>query len=526
MSLARPDSSNQIDLIANKRATTLLLDALDEDVTGNPDYEKRVHDILSKTRDFANVIVTCRSQYFPNEKSIPIETGIKNIAPRAGGVSSVYRFLRIYISPFTEAQVEQYLKRAIPVWEWHRRRRAIEMARKIHYLVARPMFLSQIPDLTRKKQEVKDSWELYQFMVESWYAREEGWIEPHQLKRASRIIARVVFMDRLMRQAEFLAPGDFTRIIGLIGLDKLHWQLSTRSLLNRDAAGNHKFAHRSIMEYLLIEGFIEEQFEIAGEWTDMMRELFSSWGKAPVGQKNLRTARVLLAKDLSRSGLFPVTREIVQFKQLDVQWVSDSLTPSIAFAELQLPPGWYASAGRRCQWEARVEICQIADGLRWSFPTTTRLKSFAERSELRCARPVDRRIKPNAPAENFPKLSEFASLVEILATLEKLQKDLDARELYWLAEQDSSYTGVATVRTGIATESPPIDLAPLGMVYVASGQVRDVGATRYCIDVYKLAFVDKIRPLAMHISVRQGDASTRWADLSAGSLAGTVDITR
>ena len=51
------------------------------------------------------------------------------------------------------------------------------------------------------------------------------------------------------------------------------WQIRGRSLLNRDAKGNYKFAHRSIMEYLFVFGLIEGNEAQRGiRLTDLMKE--------------------------------------------------------------------------------------------------------------------------------------------------------------------------------------------------------------------------------------------------------------
>jgi hypothetical protein len=50
------------------------------------------------------------------------------------------------------------------------------------------------------------------------------------------------------------------------------WQLSGRSLLNRDAQGNYKFAHRSIMEYLFVKRLLQGHFDCSGFiLTDQMK---------------------------------------------------------------------------------------------------------------------------------------------------------------------------------------------------------------------------------------------------------------
>lgn len=50
------------------------------------------------------------------------------------------------------------------------------------------------------------------------------------------------------------------------------WQLTGRSLLNRDALGNYKFAHRSIMEYLIVKRFADGDPACRNlQWSDQMQ---------------------------------------------------------------------------------------------------------------------------------------------------------------------------------------------------------------------------------------------------------------
>ena len=53
------------------------------------------------------------------------------------------------------------------------------------------------------------------------------------------------------------------------------WQLSGRSLLNRDARGNYKFAHRSIMEYLFAQQLAKNEIDIfdipVKTWTEQIK---------------------------------------------------------------------------------------------------------------------------------------------------------------------------------------------------------------------------------------------------------------
>ena len=80
-----PLGSNDADeLIQNSVApedTVIFLDALDEDVKAIEDHHGRIIELMEMCRNFKRVIVTCRTQFFPKDEEIPVETGIARLGP-------------------------------------------------------------------------------------------------------------------------------------------------------------------------------------------------------------------------------------------------------------------------------------------------------------------------------------------------------------------------------------------------------------------------------------------------------------
>ncbi|NUO80095.1 DUF1566 domain-containing protein [candidate division KSB1 bacterium] len=275
--LGIPDADARIATIAKKEKTVLLLDALDEDTLAIVDHAARLRDLVKLTRDFQKVLITCRTQFFPKEEEIPRETGIVKVGPRAAGETAQYLFHKLYLSPFTDEQVEAYLKKRYAFWQRRRRKLADAMVQKIPNLSVRPMLLAHVEDLVRADRAVNYSFELYEEMVEAWLEREEGIfsnLKKESLRQFSERLAVDLHLNRKRRGAVRIPRAELAVLAQAWNIPLEEWLLSGRSLLNRDAEGNYKFAHRVIMEYLIVKRFIAGDpacYDM--QWTDHMKEL-------------------------------------------------------------------------------------------------------------------------------------------------------------------------------------------------------------------------------------------------------------
>jgi hypothetical protein len=54
--------------------TVIFLDALDEDTKAIEDHHARVRSLMESCSRFKRVIITCRTQFFPTDEEIPVET--------------------------------------------------------------------------------------------------------------------------------------------------------------------------------------------------------------------------------------------------------------------------------------------------------------------------------------------------------------------------------------------------------------------------------------------------------------------
>ncbi|MFI5394821.1 MAG: hypothetical protein ACHQ9S_04740 [Candidatus Binatia bacterium] len=133
------------------------------------------------------------------------------------------------------------------------------------------MLLAHVPDVLSKVTEIDYSFELYEQMIEAWLDREESWVRKPVLRSFSDYLAVDLFVKRDARGGEHMPLEELRALALEIGVPIENWKLSNRSLLNRDAVGNYKFAHRSIMEYLVARRAIEgERLAMKSPWTDQM----------------------------------------------------------------------------------------------------------------------------------------------------------------------------------------------------------------------------------------------------------------
>jgi hypothetical protein len=269
-----PGLKERLDKINNKNDTVLLLDAFDEDTEAIKDHASRLAQIMAYTRDFYRILITCRTQFFPRDEEIPVETGILKSGPRELGEGPQYIFYKIYLSPFNEEQVSLYLKRRFPWWRKKRRKMAKAIVDKIPNLAVRPMLLAYVDDLIRSGKSFTNSYQIYEEMVDAWLEREKAHVQDKEaLRTFSNKLAVDLFQHSKERRGERIPYTEIDPIAKQFGITLATWQLAGRSLLNRDALGNYKFAHRSILEFLvakhiIVLGFQAREFILNSGMTD------------------------------------------------------------------------------------------------------------------------------------------------------------------------------------------------------------------------------------------------------------------
>lgn len=312
ISLADTTADERIEKVSHKSTKVVLLDALDEDAQAIRDGRDRLYDILRKCADFKSVIITCRSQFFPNDLSIPTETGVSILAPRRAGQNSTYKLTRLYLSPFTGKQINKFLNMHFPYWyvfNLNKRRRANRLIANVREISVRPMLLDLVPQLVRDNNDAKELFDLYKFMVEKWLDREAQWISPEKLIKVSKRLAEYIHKKHVGGLGDRVSRSELIDVANTISANDADWDhLTTRSLLNRDSKGDFKFAHRSIMEFLFVWSAIDGSDNCLDvKWTEFMKEIFVSWGYTEEGAAGLVQAERILSADLRATGLLPLS---------------------------------------------------------------------------------------------------------------------------------------------------------------------------------------------------------------------------
>jgi hypothetical protein len=258
------DADERLRLHENKNETIVFLDALDEDTKAIVNHRIRIRELMDICREYRRVIITCRTQFFPSDEEVPVETGVAILGPRKAGEKGVYEFWKLYLSPFDENDINRYLQRRFPIWQLRERKKARELAFQVKSLSARPMLLAHIPDVVKTISSVTQTFQLYQLMVSAWLERESSWVQKSDLKEYSELLSVNLYIYREHRGMERIPYDELVKLAHDWSIDLSQWQLSGRSLLNRDAQGNYKFAHRSIMEFLFVNRLIEGDSNCSG----------------------------------------------------------------------------------------------------------------------------------------------------------------------------------------------------------------------------------------------------------------------
>jgi len=270
--LGQKNADGLVTKIPDQEDTAILLDALDEDIQAHTDHAGRIRELMDICGKFRRVIMTCRTQFFPKDEEIPVTTGIVRLGPLRAGEKSTYEFWKLYLAPFDDQEIEQYVKKRYPFWSYRQRRKAHAMIKTIPLLSVRPMLLAHIPDLIDSGMKIDSCYQLYNVMVDAWLERETAWANKDALKRVSELLAIDIYLNRESRGMERVPHEQLSKLAEKWNIELHPWQISSRSLLNRDAEGNYKFAHRSIMEFLFSQQLVygaKECFDVL--LTDQMK---------------------------------------------------------------------------------------------------------------------------------------------------------------------------------------------------------------------------------------------------------------
>jgi len=249
-----PTTLEDIARIPKPHETVLLLDALDEDPEAWQHFYGRVQELLQATKMFRKVIVTCRTQFFPYEHE---EDGRVPGQIVLGG----FYCSKLFLSPFNDQQVDQYLRRKFQAEEHIERAKAI--VEQMQSLKFRPMLLAYTDFLIEHEQHYGNAYSVYETLVDEWLNRElrKGVIRDKEVLRAACfVLADYMYKKRLQtlpseEVMELCRPLEHGRYLENMSVEG-------RSLLQRTSAAGYKFAHYSILEFFVATSLAKKPEEI------------------------------------------------------------------------------------------------------------------------------------------------------------------------------------------------------------------------------------------------------------------------
>lgn len=289
----------------------LLLDALDEDPDAWGRMNQRLVEILDATKRFRRVIITCRTQFFP-------ETGA-DVLGRPGYVTvGGYTCPLAFLSLFDDDQVHTYLSKRFPDgWmqrllgkQNQKRLRAAQVVRSMESLRFRPLLLAHIEDIMDGDQQKWNVYTLYETLVDRWLDREERKLREMKIRGAPtkemlwRICAVVashmqVSGSRLLPREELDALVARFREVAAIK----HFNVGGRSLMNRNAEGAYRFSHYSIQEFLVVHDLVHARRDSGGRTVRVTADMLGFLEAAGVMPPGMRLdLSGLKPKALSRFG--------------------------------------------------------------------------------------------------------------------------------------------------------------------------------------------------------------------------------
>lgn len=250
ISLAHKDFAELVQQVQRKEETILILDALDENAEASKDISSFMYNLEELIQKFRFVILTSRTQFFPSEEDEPSMTSIMNLSGNKGN----YVYHKMYISPFTEEDVKNYLKKKYS--KRRVRKKASAIVTRCSSLATRPLLLSHLDDLLESSESYVNLSGIYTALIDAWIRREVRFFSGKEdtelyqkIYEFSLNFALELFANREQSTNMRMRKEQYLTFINNRG--DTDYNFSGRSLINRDAAGTLKFSHKTFYEYFL-----------------------------------------------------------------------------------------------------------------------------------------------------------------------------------------------------------------------------------------------------------------------------------
>jgi hypothetical protein len=211
--------------------------------------------------------------FFPSEEEEPGETGILKFGDPGG----YHIFRKLYVSPFDEKDIKKYLGKRFSVFNFKKKRRALKIVKQSPNLMVRPMLLNYIDDLLKSSRKYEFTFQVYEELNKLWieresrrYKRDEREGFKKELYKFSREITLDIYRNRETRKGLIIDAKEIEPFARRHNIRLGDMEIKSRSLLNRNARGEYKFSHKSVLEYFLaLEVCQNSKFEKAFSFDGM-----------------------------------------------------------------------------------------------------------------------------------------------------------------------------------------------------------------------------------------------------------------
>ena len=429
VSLARKEFANYL-RVENPNKTILILDALDENADASNDISSFMQKLEDLIQDFRFVILTSRTQFFPTEEDEPKKTSILNLGKDKGN----YIYHKMYISPFSEEDVQEFLRKKYK--QQKKRKRAKKIVDRCSSLATRPLLLSHIDDLLNSNLIYETLSSIYETLIDVWIKREVRFnkggddSELHEkLYEFSINFALELFKNREQSTNMRMPKDCYKQFIEKKGYTD--YNFSGRSLINRDAYGTMKFSHKTFYEYFLAKAKIQNpDLEIPIKGYELAWEFYREMVREKVSKQSI------FALHEDNTALFINSRSIEGF---NFEWLDDvyNIQKVVLLADLLVNTSDFTI------WLSRSKVTQVDLCNYFNEP----LKSLLSMENLKRVNIIKRHAHNPTRINNvIQKLSEKGVDVKIknfnLPRGVKIYLDKIGIEMYEILESKSPYKHV------------------------------------------------------------------------------------
>jgi hypothetical protein len=268
--------------------TILLLDAFDEykgllppqvpdGLTDDGRFRKCLDEIVELTRNFREVVITSRTQYFPGQENQAYELKVKRFDEKG-----FHTLAKLYLSPFDNKEVKQYLNKKygrFAFWNRKKKQTAESIVKSSPKLMVRPMLLANIDYFVDSNQIFTTTYQVYETLIQKWIEREAKKRKyettsqekfKKDLYEFSMLVALQIYSQHKQTGNLSIDKETASDLCKRNNIDLQDYEITGQSLLTRDISHNWKFSHKSILEFFLAKKCIDDfGFAIAFEFVGM-----------------------------------------------------------------------------------------------------------------------------------------------------------------------------------------------------------------------------------------------------------------